>query len=228
MLSRVKQELLFTKRDLANIARFGCRAPKHSQLIFIDAGSCERLITWDAGYRNGLLRSAVIRKSDFWRGLTTDIEDHPKMRSILDHWERGIPWQETWGFRWTVEQALSRPGFEGCRSYGDVVALYEKRERLFAKALREVRLRTPAEVDPEKRRAQGAPLMHLGPHGEPIFGGAGYHRFCIARVLGIPLPCMVGAVHVSALPYYHQLTLPPDHPDRMRPSRLSEATISAS
>lgn len=92
------------------------------------------------------------------------------------------------------------------------MARYRRLDEMFEEAKRTGRLKTRGEIDPIAIREEGGVLMHVGPGGEPIFGGAGVHRFTVALLLKIPLPCVVGTVDRSALDRYPQLRAMPSMP----------------
>ena len=105
-----------------------------------------------------------------------------------------------------MEDLIEKHGVaDGCRNLTDIVRRYDRLDLIFERAKQEGRLRTMEEVNPGCFREEGGVLIHVGPEGELFFGGLGAHRFAIARILKLPLPAMIGCVHVSAIPYLTQL-----------------------
>ena len=209
----VKQQILFWKRDLANVIAHGRGAPRHSQLIYVDPSACRLLIGHDDSLRLGLLRSGVVRTDRFWEEAAFPIGDCVKSQSILSHWVDGVPWEETRVYQRTLEVVGKRPGYEGCFTPQDVEQRYRALDALFEEAERTGRFQTRREFDPANPREMGAIMMHIGDNGEPIFGGEGFHRFCAGLALGIPIPAVVGAVYEGSLDAYRQMTVPPRLPE---------------
>ena len=130
------------------------------------------------------------------------VVESSNVNRLISHWAGGVPWEELGNYKYVMREVEKRPGIEGCFSRGDVVERYRRLDDMFEEARRTGRLKTREEVDPSAFRQEGGVLMHFGPGGEPIFGGAGVHRFAVALILDIPLPCVVGSVDRSALYEY--------------------------
>lgn len=127
-----------------------------------------------------------------------------RFKSCIDHWVHGIPWEET-GVYELMERLMSkskaRP-HEGCRNMDDVVRRYENLDRVFDQVKQEGRLRLKTEADSKNHWIDDREaVVHIGPGGEPFFGGYSLHRFAIAYILNLPFPAQIGLVHKSALPY---------------------------
>jgi hypothetical protein len=96
--------------------------------------------------------------------------------------------------------AISRTGVsDGCRNYDDVIKRFETLDHIWAKLSQDGRLPCREELIPSNFRELGGVLIHLGPGGEPIFSGAGCHRFAMALLLGAPFPAQLGCVHETAV-----------------------------
>ena len=224
----VKQQLLFWKRDLSNLIAYGRGAPRHSQLIHVDPSECLRLIDHDRGQRLGLLRSGVVRSDRFWEEVAVPVREFWKSKSILSHWVDGVPWEDTRVYQRTLEAVVKRPGYERCFTPEDVARRYQALDDLYAEARQAGRIRTRQEVDPANPREMGAVLVHIGEHGEPIFGGEGFHRFCAALALEIPIPAVVGAVYERSLDAYRRMASPgPARPAGGQPAQVREARQGA-
>lgn len=172
------------------------------ELIFIDPRECRRLIPWGLGNELGLHCSGQVVHHLEWNMITDRVDESDNINKISSHWVGGVPWEKIGTYKYVMRQVEKRPGFEGCFTRKDVEERYRCLDLIFEEAKRSGRLRTRKEIDSTSLREEGGVLMHIGPGGEPIFGGAGFHRFAIARILHIPLPCVVGTVDRSALPVY--------------------------
>lgn len=89
--------------------------------------------------------------------------------------------------------------YDGCHNLADVRRRFDELDAVFSRIQTAGRLLTRAELDPNNFREVGGVLMHFGPNGEPVFSGAGCHRFAMALLLKQPFPAQLGVVHVAGL-----------------------------
>ncbi len=200
-LRKTKRQLVYWKRDLSNIIRYGTEAPRHLELIYVNPADVTRCIPWSEGNRVGLHLSGQVVHAVEWDEVAESVAESTNVNRLIAHWVDKVPWEDLGNYRYVMREVKKRP-VEGCFTPEDVVERYRRLDHMFAEAKRTGRLKTRGEVDPAALREEGGVLMHIGPCGEPIFGGVGVHRFTVARILNIPLPCMVGAVDRSALDQY--------------------------
>ena len=200
-LRRTKRQLTYWRRDLANIIRYGMDAPRHLELIYVNPADVSRLTPWKVGNEENLHHSGQVVEGVEWDAITEKVSESSNVNRLIAHWAEGTPWEELGNYKYVMREVEKRP-VEGCFTREDVVARYRRLDEMFEEAKRTGRLKTREEIDPAAIREEGGALMHVGPGGEPIFGGAGVHRFTVALILQIPLPCVVGAVDRSALDQY--------------------------
>ena len=201
LLRKTKRQLIYWRRDLANIIRYGIDAPRHLELIYVNPADVRRSIPWGAGNEAGLLHSGQVVEGVAWDTITEMVSESSNVNRLIAHWAEGTPWEELGNYKYVMREVEKRP-VEGCRTREEVVARYRRLDEMFKEAKRTGRLKTRGEIDPAAIREEGGVLMHIGPGGEPIFGGAGVHRFTVALLLKIPLPCVAGSVDRSALDHY--------------------------
>jgi hypothetical protein len=183
-------------RDLSGLRRWGRRAPRAHQRIWLDPATCrQRLITTLDGVRSGSVLDGD------WDLDAGPVEEVPRIEFCRLHWEEGVPWSSTGVYEYLLDR-IERSGnaLYGCRTRAELVARYEHLDRVFDTVRREGRLRTRSEMDPHALRERGGILMHLDRSGQPLFGKEGCHRLAMARVLGLPaVPAEIGVVHAAAL-----------------------------
>lgn len=96
--------------------------------------------------------------------------------------------------------AISRTGVtDRCRTPQDVEERFETLDAIWREIRERGSVPSRQELIPGNFREVGGILMHLGPGGEPVFSGAGCHRFAMAMMLDTPFPAQLGIIHVSAL-----------------------------
>lgn len=200
-LRLAKRQVVYWRRDLVNNIRYGTKAPNHLELIFVDPLDVKRLIPWSVGNRMGLNQSGRVVEGLDWDVYTQTVAESGNVNWLIAHWVDGVPWEEVGSYKYVLKEVERRP-LEGCCTRQDVVDRYRRLDDMFEDAKRTGRLKTRREIDPTALREEGGVIMHIGPDGEPIFGGSGVHRFTVARILNIPLPCVVGSVDRSALDQY--------------------------
>jgi len=64
------------------------------------------------------------------------------------------------------------------------------------------RLKTRKEMNPNNFREEDGILVHIAREGKPVFGGNGFHRLSIARVLELEkIPAEIGIVDKNSIHY---------------------------
>ncbi|ABR46448.1 hypothetical protein Amet_0213 [Alkaliphilus metalliredigens QYMF] len=175
---------------------YGIKAPKSAERIWINPRDCKYLIK-DIGRKGS---GKVVKEWPPRGAHIVNVDEIEKIKYLKLHWEDGVPWSDCGIYEYNY-RLIERGVFDdGCKNKEDVILKYKKLDNVFEKIKKENKLLTRAELDEKAFRENGGVYIHLGPNGEPYFGGAGYHRFAIALVLGIPLiPAQIGFVHISAL-----------------------------
>lgn len=183
-------------RDTSNAFRFGSHGPRMCQYIEFEPGrvTCrDRLHT--------LADSARVYAFDF-QTTATPIEDTPVHIRCRQRWERGLTWEQTGAYDALMHRIERNGSAEGCRTYSDVVARYERLDRLFETVQQEGHLRSTVELQQSHFRNSGDLYVHFNSQSLPVMGRHGAHRLAIAQILGVSIaPGCLGVVHPMALDF---------------------------
>lgn len=188
-------------RDVVNRWRFGPDAPQSDELIWIRPRDVTDFYRSDPG--NGAPRFRR-RHSGMVVGGNWDRSRKPfgsqiKLDSIRDHFERGVPWQQTNIFGWMIKRLEKEGSVDGFASREELIARYEGLDRIYEEALRTGTLRPHGSVN-QTRGEHGGILVHIARDGTPLRDGGGMHRFAIAYILGLEkIPAQLGVIHADAV-----------------------------
>lgn len=190
--------------DTRNRLHHGKRAPKYGERLYIDVRQVRFYLPSDAvslqfGVR---LRQASGRVVSTWpEAQLRPVEDHPKVQYCLRHWLEGASWEASGAYDYMMGRIRdsARGRFDGCASLDDVRARYAALDKLFTEFQRGIGFKSMSELDAHAYREVGGVVVHIGPGGEPVFGGAGAHRFAMGRALGLVIPVQIGLVHETAV-----------------------------
>ena len=190
--------------DLRNRARYGAGAPRFAELVWIDPSTCSRRLDEAVGFRAS--DSGRVEDGAWPTEKLLPVMDSPRMQACVARWVDGLPWEET-GYIERMEQHIRRKGSQdGCRTRQEILDRCRRLDAAFEQIRREGRLRTRQELDPSAFREQGGIMVSVGPGGELVRCSNGYHRFAMARILGLPrIPAQIGVVHRSAIPLMARL-----------------------
>lgn len=190
--------------DTRNRLRYGQAAPRYGEQLWVDARQTmfylpSATLNRQFGLR---LRQASGRVVSHWpRTELESIETHPKVRACLRHWLEGLSWQASGAYDYMMTRIQESPNglFDGCASLEDIVARYDQLDGIYASLRQGGSFKSVADLVPDSFREVGGVMMHIGPGGEPVFGGGGAHRFAMAKALGLEIPVQVGLVHETAI-----------------------------
>jgi len=202
---KVKRSTIALCRNCYNYYSYGKLAPRFGERVWVDADYCrlyftETYISHMLGVARPLEGSGVVLKRAWPYEKAISVNALWKIRCCIAHWVYGVPWENTGVYDYSLRRIAWRGQFDGCKTREDIVRRYEQLDAIFEQVKSEGRLRTEEELHRSRERASGEPMVHIGPHGEPFFGGGGYHRFAMAHALQLRLPARVGIVHLSAIP----------------------------
>lgn len=187
-------------RDSRNRILYGPEAPRYAERIWVNPQACTECLYGIGDRYSGRVVEGAWPPAGCRLKSLMEIE---KLRGCIDHWSRGIPWEETGIFRFLEGEIEKHPRrvFDDCRSREDLEKRYAGLDLLFERVKADMRLRTSREVNPWAFRERGGISFHVGPEGRLFFGGNGCHRFGMALVLGLTrIPAKIGCVHISAIP----------------------------
>ena len=121
-----------------------------------------------------------------------DFETSPKHRSIYERFVLDLPWGETELSDVFVARLTSGKRISGHEIVSRLGRYHDQVEALFASMKRD------GFIIPRDKfgRPVRLPHVHIGRHGEYLFGNNGNHRLAIAKVLGLKhIPCWVRGRH---------------------------------
>jgi len=186
------------KKDFMNKLTYGLKAPKTFECIWVNPMEIEYII-----YREEIMRLTGLNREKAsgtvidWDNLKNYslLSDEYRIQYCTDHWEKGLSWEElgVYEFMKITEKYGNWPREK-------VIQRFENYDRVFEKVKNEMRLKTRKELDPANFREKDGILVHIGPNGKPYFGGNGFHRLAMVRVLELnPIPACIGVVDKNSL-----------------------------
>jgi hypothetical protein len=196
MVNRVKRGIrrtILRSRDFTNTLRYGPRAPKYAELIWVKPKDIRYALVGHTNYFR--CSGKVIDITDRFRLI--DVYSTPRIKSCFAHWVDGVPWETT------DDHAIMMGAISAGKDWGwtedDLRERYVVLDRMFQQTRETRRLKTRKELDPKAFREEGGILVCIGPDGEPLLYD-GFHRFGIALILELPLiPAQLGYVDRGAI-----------------------------
>lgn len=185
-------------RDIANRLRYGAHAALSDELIWVDPNVIQHGFTrpkW-APWRKR--HSGKIIGGD-WDKDVFELAQGKKFRACRQHFEGGVPWEDT-GIYADMMDRIARDGmYDGCRTLDDVIARYAGMDELYRDIKSKGYLEPVSERPERLHREHGGILVHINRDGDPILGGNGSHRLVIAQILKLPqIPACLGVLHQTA------------------------------
>ncbi|MCI5112367.1 MAG: valine--tRNA ligase [Marivita sp.] len=188
-------------RDVTNRLRFGPDAPQSDELIWIRPHDVTHFYRADPAQGAPRFRrrhSGMVAGGD-WDQSRKPFGSQIKLDSIRDHFEHGVPWQETAIFGWMLKRMEKEGTVDGFTSREELIARYDGLDRIYEEAKRTGTLRPHGSVN-DTRGEHGGILVHIARDGTPLRDGGGMHRFAIAYILGLErIPAQLGVIHVDAV-----------------------------
>ena len=197
--ARVPHKVL---RDRYNRLRFGPRAPRSDECIFVSPLDVRHvyLPRNNSAAPTFKRRHSGLRRGGDWDLSRGSLPETRATRAIHDRFARGMSWAETGVLDYHLAMISKKGVSEGARTLQDVLARYEALDRAYEEALRTGRLRSRSELPAHFRREHGGIFLHIARDGEPLRSGGGRHRFAIARILGLAsVPAQLGVIHPDAV-----------------------------
>lgn len=199
-LNKLKKKVPVIRRDVSNRIKYGRSAPLFHELIWVDPGKVNTII-----FRDEIKRVTGMNRTDSsafvvdWDRVmhTAPLMDQYRIQYCFKHWQEGLPWEELGVF----------DHMETTKKYGNlplktIKSRFDMLDRAFEEARKTGRLKTRKEIHPSNFREKDGVLIHIGKDGEPFFGGNGFHRLAIAKVLKLKtIPACIGIVDKDAIQY---------------------------
>lgn len=209
----MKYLYLSLKNDLPNIVKYGWKAPRYAELIFVDPTNIEMYISTDL--INKTFNNNKRIKQRKYSGYVTNnkelfnnaqsIFELPKIRFCYQHWDQGLPWKDTERDKYYRENFNVGIFPDKIFDFSQVENRYHNLDQIFNEVKKSGYLKTKKEINPNNYRESGGVFVHIGPKGNIYFSGGGQHRFSIARILGIKMPAQIGIVHKDAIKYLNDM-----------------------
>ena len=197
-------------RNITNLIKYGFSAPRFYELIWLHPKKCSMLLPFNAlknlfGAKDIIEISGLVIQAQWPFEAAVPISADRRIKICMEHWVNGLSWEETGVYEYE-KKLLEKEGYTGrYKNMSEVKKRYENLDLIFEQVNLEGRLKTAEELQPGQDQRRGETFFHIGPNGEPFWGGGGAnHRFAIAYILRVPLAVRVGCVHVSAIPYLDQ------------------------
>lgn len=188
------------KKDLSNKIKYGKNAPLYCERIWIDPLDVDEII-----FHKEIKKAAGTNKYNAsgividWNDIesTAPLNEQFRIQYCKEHWSEGKSWEEIGVIDYMTDT----------RKYGSwprekIIQRFAKLDQLFDETKKQRRLKTREEIDPNAFREKEGILIHIGPGGKPFFGGGGFHRLAIARILKLEeIPACIGVVDRDSIPH---------------------------
>lgn len=195
------------KKDLQNKLKFGWSAPLFNERIWVNPRKIEYMIDRDEVKRvTGLHRSKASGVVVDWSDVKEikPISEQFRIQYCYGHWKEGKSWEEL-----GVIDYMTKTKKYGSWPREKIEARFKMLDQAFEETKRDERLKSRSELDPSNFRESDGILVHIGKDGEVIFGGNGFHRLAIAKVLELEkIPACVGLVDRDAITYLDEYRNP--------------------
>jgi hypothetical protein len=127
--------------------------------------------------------------------INTYFESYVKYQGLIEHFKKGMPWENTVLFREYYFKEFGEKGsYNGYTTKEEIIARYGYQfDRLYDN------IKKYGIVHRSIMRPSITPIfVHIGRNGEIIFTSGGNHRLCIAKILGIEnIPVRVWLRHTK-------------------------------
>jgi hypothetical protein len=198
------RKAIFKVRDIGNTVRYGKGAPSAGDRIWIYPKDVSLEVAGLYRHQTGL----VIDWSIVGNKKISKVEDGFKYRACYERWVNGASWEST-GIHEFMLSLISQRGapVDGCRSLEEIIARYKKLDKLFFEMEKGSSFMTRDDIrGVSSGKEFGGVYVHLDEDGSLIFGGGGYHRLAIAKILSVPvIPAQIGVVHKNQIFHFKEL-----------------------
>jgi hypothetical protein len=197
-------------QDIKNKLKYGLNAPLHLERIWINPQQINSFIPKEEIKRitgkNRQESSGMIIDGSEIR-VMTPLEEDFRFRYSRERWKENKEWHEIGVFEYMKTETIKYVDY----SQAQLEVRYETFDKLFEEIKKDGRIKTRQEINPSNFREQDGILVHIGKDGELFFGGIGFHRFSIAKVLDLQIiPACIGLVDKNSIHLLNKYRSP-DH-----------------
>ncbi len=139
-----------------------------------------------------------------WDKATVPLELHPKAIYCRSRWEYGLDWNRTIAPSYYKKMIRKYGSIDKCKSLEDAFDRLNKIDLIYSAIQKSgsIMSRFELSLTDSPNDETGGIFVHFDRHAKPIFGGGGWHRLMIARILGISvIPIQVGLIHKDISKY---------------------------
>lgn len=194
------KRLTIYKKDLLNKVNYGWSAPLYKERIWVDPKEIKFMIDRDEVKKvSGLHRNKASGVIVDWSKVENikPITSEFRIQYCYKHWKDGKSWEELGVF-----EHMSNTKSYGSWPQEKIRERFKMLDNAFLEAKRDGRLKTRQEIDPSNFRENSGVLVHIGADGELFFGGNGFHRLAISKVLELKkIPACIGMVDRNSIKY---------------------------
>ena len=184
------KRVLYIKRDIINLLRFGMQAPLTYQLFFVETKTISHVLK-DKSKLSQADSGRVVDGS--WDQNIIKLVDDQKYSTIYNVIAKN--------------KSFTDPGelvkmYKNSKKYNDqkILKRYDNLEKARLNIEKTGRLSTQFELSSSNFRQKGGIVIHFGRNGDLIFAHAGYHRLALANFKQIKIiPVAIGAVHRQSI-----------------------------
>lgn len=196
-------------QDISNKLKYGPNAPKHFERIWINPQDVNYFISKEEIKRvTGKSRQEASGTVIDWDEVKniTPLEEDFRYRYAFERWRDGKTWDEIGVYEYMKNETIKYKDM----SQAELEERYRRFDELFQNIKNDGRMKCRKEIDASVFREENGILIHIGDGGKLYFGGIGFHRFSIAKVLELKtIPACIGIVAKSSIDYLNKLRIEP-------------------
>lgn len=200
---KINLRMIIYKKDILNKLKYGWSAPLYNERIWVDPRKIEYMIDRDEVKKvSGLHRSKASGVVVDWSKVEEikPISEQFRIQYCYGHWKEGKSWEEL-----GVIDYMTKTKKYGSWPRKKIEARFEMLDEAFEETKQLGRLKTRKEIVTSNFRESEGILVHIGKNGELFFGGNGFHRLAISKVLELEkIPACVGLVDRDAFNYLNK------------------------
>lgn len=169
-----------------------------NRLIFIDPAEIHEMLSPRIlGSSNRKMTGGVV-SSNVFSDATMPFSLSPKFRYCYAHWRLGMSWKESGALGYYQDLLAQSETVDKLRNLDDVLTRLQALDELYRRTASAKKLYTRYELGFTESiyDESGGIYVHFDGYGNPIFGGGGYHRLAIGKLLNLnTVPICIGIVH---------------------------------